>query len=453
MIRPIQHIHFIGIGGIGMSGLAEVVFRQGYKVSGSDKAFNEQTAHLQKLGVTCYEGHRAEQVHADLVVYTAAVHEDNPEIIEARRKHIPMIKRSALLGEFLREKKGVAVAGTHGKTTTSAMIGMMLEHAGLDPTMFIGGVVRQLGTNAKLSDSAWVVVEADEYDRSFLELHSHIAVINNIESDHLDIYRDLDDITGAFTQFAKQTSFFGAVIGNADDPVVVEVLRQCGKRTMTFGLSEAADLRAANIETKFCELHFDVLLQSKKIERMMLPMSGTHNIKNALACIAAGLMCEVPVSRIAESLAKFGGTGRRFERLGEKDGVLFIDDYAHHPTEIRATLEGARDGAGGRKIIAVFQPHLFSRTRDYFEDFASAFTAANEVILTEIYPAREMPIPGITGEKLYETTKKNHAHVTFVGDKTKLSEAIRKAAKPGDIVITMGAGDITHIGRQMVRGV
>lgn len=185
----------------------------------------------------------------------------------------------------------------------------------------------------------------------------------------------------------------------------------------------------------------------------MLPMSGTHNIKNALACIATGLMCEVPVARIAESLAKFGGTGRRFERLGEKDGVLFIDDYAHHPTEIRATLEGARDGAGGRKIIAVFQPHLFSRTRDYFEDFASAFTAANEVILTEIYPAREMPIPGITGEKLYETTKKNHAHVTFIGDKTKLSEAIRNAARPGDIVITMGAGDITHIGRQMVRGV
>ncbi len=451
MVNQIKKIHFVGIGGIGMSGLAEIMHQQGYAVSGSDRTASDITRHLESIGIKFFEGHDRKNVQCDLLVHTAAVKEDNPEVAEAVRKRIPTIKRAALLGEFLRGKKGISIAGTHGKTTTSAMISTLLMHAEFDPTIFVGGVLKGLQSHCKLGKSEWVVVEADEYDRSFLELYSLISVINNIESDHLDCYKDLNDIRHAFTQFANQTSIFGCVFVNADEPNVAAILPNIKKRTRTFGFSETADIRAVRIEQEANTLTFDVLLQQNLLGKIHLTLSGQHNVKNALACIGVGLELEIAFEKIAESLKTFPGTARRFENVGIVKGVTVIDDYAHHPTEIKATLQGARAGWPAHHIIAVFQPHLYSRTRDYFSEFARAFADAGTVIVTDIYAARELPITGVTGRKLFEETKKYHPHVFYVEDKDELPEEILKIAKDGDIVITMGAGDITHVGRKLVR--
>ncbi len=444
---PINKIHFVGIGGIGMSGLAEIMHKQGYKITGSDRSLSEITEHLSSMGIVCHEGHDAKNVDCDLLVYTAAASDDNPEIMEARRRGIPTIKRAALLGEFVRTKKGIAVSGTHGKTTTTAMIGMMLEHAGLNPTIFVGGILRGLKTNAKWGSGEYVVVEADEYDRSFLELQPFISVINNIESDHLDCYRDLDDIMETFKRFADQTSIFGAVLVNTDDPNARGVMNQLSKRTRSFGLNERAFIRAANTQQVQDRTMFDVICGEKALGRVELHLSGEHNVKNALACIGVGIELNIPFAKIAQSLAMFEGTSRRFEILGTAKGITWIDDYAHHPTEIRATLRGARRGWPKQRILAVFQPHLYSRTRDYLKDFAASFSDADAVLLTDIYAAREKPIEGITGQTLFLETKKNHPHVSYVADKNDLLNEILRTAADGDLVITMGAGDITHVGR------
>jgi UDP-N-acetylmuramate--alanine ligase len=451
MIKKIKKIHFVGIGGIGMSGLAEIMLQQGFTVSGSDRTPSDITRHLQSLGIKVFEGHDANNVDCDLMIYTAAVREDNPELAEAGRKGIPMIKRAALLGEYLRSKKGISIAGTHGKTTTTAMIGMMLERAKWDPTIFAGGVIKDLRGNCKLGKSEWVVAEADEYDRSFLELHSFISVINNIESDHLDCYKDLNDIQNGFVQFANQTSIFGCVVINADEPSVLEVLPRINKRIVTYGLSEKSEIRATGIEQKSNTLTFDLSVKNIFHGKASLNLVGRHNVMNALACIGVGLELGIDAKVIVDHLRTFQGTLRRFENIGSVNGITVIDDYAHHPTEIRVTLKGAREGWPHRRIVAVFQPHLYSRTRDYFSEFAQAFAAADAVILTEIYAARESAIAGITGRMLFEEIKKHHAEVYYVEDKDKLASEILKVAQTNDLVIMMGAGDITQVGRKLVQ--
>jgi len=433
-----------------MSGLAEIMHGQGYVVTGSDRSSSDIIERLKLLGIACYIGHDAKHVDCDLLVYTAAANSENPELVEAKRRNIPVIKRAALLGEFVRTKKGIAVSGTHGKTTTTAMIGMMLEHADLHPTMFVGGILKKLKTNAKFGDGEYVVVEADEYDRSFLELHPWISVINNIESDHLDCYRDLDDIKRTFTQFANQTSVFGGVWANIDDPNVLELIPKISRRVRSFGLSEQAYLSAVNIMQTANKQSFDVLCDHKLLGNIKLNLSGEHNVKNALACIAVGLDLNIPFNTITKSLEIFEGTARRFEILGTINGITWIDDYAHHPTEIQATLKGARQGWPKKRIVAVFQPHLYSRTRDYLDDFARSFADADDVVLTDIYAAREEPIAGITGQRLFEETKKQHKHVTYIQDKSKLAIEIQNIMQDGDLVITMGAGDITDVGRSVV---
>lgn len=448
-MTQIKKIHFVGIGGIGMSGLAEIMHRQGYTVTGSDRSLSAITEHLSALGIACYQGHDAKHVNCDLLVYTSAAASDNPEITEAKRRNIPTIKRAALLGEFVRTKKGIAVSGTHGKTTTTAMIGMMLENAGLQPTLFVGGILKGLKTNAKWGTGDHIVVEADEYDRSFLELHPFISVINNIESDHLDCYHDLEDIKKTFTKFANQTSVFGSVWVNIDDLNSKELMPSISKRVMSFGLSEEAYMRAANIKQTHDNMLFDVFGDRKELGKVNLHLSGEHNVRNALACIGVGMELNIPFQKIAESLSNFEGTARRFEILGTLNGITWIDDYAHHPTEIKATLKGARRGWPDQRIIAVFQPHLYSRTRDYLNDFALSFADADVVILTDIYAAREEPIQDIDGRRLFEETKKHHGHVIYVADKNDLTKEINRTVRNGDMVITMGAGDITHVGRSM----
>ena len=446
----IKKIHFVGIGGIGMSGLAEILHGQGYTVTGSDRSPGGIIERLKSLGIVCHIGHDAKHVDCDLLVYTAAANSENPELIEANRRNIPVIKRAALLGEFVRMKKGIAISGTHGKTTTTAMIGMMLEHAELHPTIFAGGIMKELKTNAKLGDGDYVVVEADEYDRSFLELHPWISVINNIESDHLDCYHDLDDIKQTFAQFANQTSIFGSVWVNIDDANASEIISKISRRIKTFGLSTKADISAANVIQISNKQTFDVLNNHKLLGTATLNLSGSHNVKNALACFAIGHDLNIPFSTIAKSLEQFEGTARRFEILGTINGVTWIDDYAHHPTEIQATLKGARQGWPKKRIVAVFQPHLFTRTRDYLNDFARSFTDADDVVLTDIYAAREEPIKGISGQSLFEETKKQHKRVLYVQDKNKLAKKILSISREGDLVITMGAGDITDVGRSVV---
>ena len=449
-MNKIHKIHFVGIGGIGMSGLAEIMHLQGYTVTGSDRSSSSITEHLSSLGIDCHIGHDAKNVDCDLLVYTSAASLDNPELAEAKRRHIPVIKRAALLGEFVRAKKGIAISGTHGKTTTAAMTGMMLERAGLSPTMFVGGILKELNTNAKLGNGDYVVVEADEYDRSFLELHPWISVINNIESDHLDCYRDINDIKNTFAVFANQTSVFGTVLVNADDSNAGEIIPSISRRVVTYGVSENAKFRANHIVYEPDKLTFDVLCNHKLLGTVVLHLSGEHNVKNALACIGVGLELDIPFHTILNSLKSFEGTARRFEMLGTVGGITWIDDYAHHPTEIRATLHGARLGWPKKRIIAVFQPHLYSRTRDYLSDFAMAFTEADDVILTDIYPAREEPIAGVNGQRLFEETKKQHKRVHFVKDKNMLVHEILNLAHEGDLVITMGAGDITQVGRSVI---
>ncbi len=433
-----------------MSGLAEILKQQGFEVSGSDKQRSELTRHLESLGIKVFYEHKAEHVEADLVVYTSAVHDDNPELTEALRRGIPCVKRAEMLGELLRRKKVIAVSGTHGKTTATAMISTLLDAAGLNPTLFVGGIVHRFGTNARYTDGDWAVVEADEFDRSFLHLHPQVAVINNLEADHLDCYAGLEDIEDAFVHFANQTSVFGSVHVNADDVHIRSMQPGIRRRVRSFGFVEHADLRATDVVQTERHLTFKVLQVERELGTVDLPLSGRHNVKNALAALSVGMELDVPFPTLVSALAEFRGTGRRFEVLGSVGDVMVVDDYAHHPTEIRATLNGAREGWPGRRIVAVFQPHLYSRTRDFFEPFAQAFYDADVVVLTEIYSAREQPLPGITGEALFERIKTEHGHVVFVPELNMLPARLNALVRPGDLLITLGAGDITTVGRMLI---
>ena len=454
----VRRVHMVGIGGIGMSSIAEVLIRRGFTLSGSDLKKSDVTDRLEELGATVHEGHAAEHVQdADVVVYSSAVKDpqENPETAEALRRLIPIIKRSEMLGELMRAKRGVGIAGTHGKTTTTTMTGLVAQHAGLDPTIIVGGKVAVFGSNAVAGGGELIVVEADEYDRTFLKLAPILAVVTNIEADHLDIYKDLDDIKDAFVQFANSVPFFGAAILCLDDENVRSVLGRIHRPIRTYGTSRQASLRAENIEQVAATTQFDVFEGTERLGGVTLHAPGLHNVRNALAAIAVGLELGVDFQTVAAGVAQYQGVDRRFQVKGEapvaRDGesgtVLLVDDYAHHPTEVEATLTAAARGWADRRIVAVFQPHLYSRTQDLADEFARAFYDADVLVVTDVFPAREQPIPGVTGEMISDRARQfGHRDVHYIADKAELPTYLAGLTGPGDLVLTMGAGDIWRFG-------
>ena len=443
----------VGIGGIGMSSIAEVLLNRGYRITGSDLQRSEVTDRLESLGAVIYEGHGAQHVRdSDVVVYSSAVKPlENPETQEAERMRIPMIPRSVMLGELMRMQFGIGIAGTHGKTTTTSLTGLVVGEGGFDPTIIVGGKVTVFGSNAVVGEGDIIVIEADEYDRTFLRLTPSLAVITNIEAEHLDTYRDLDDIKATFTQYANSVPFFGAAILCLDDTVVQEIVSHVDRRVLTYGTSRQAEIRAEDILQNGLLTNFNVVAHGELLGKVHLQTPGLHNVRNALAAVAVGLELEIDFDRIASGLAKFTGVQRRFQKVGEHDDILIIDDYAHHPTEISATLAAANEGWSNRRIVAVFQPHLYSRTRDFKEAFARAFFNADVLVLTDVYGAREQPIEGVSGKTLSDMAVRfGHRNVHYVEKKEALPDFLAKLVQPGDTVITMGAGDIWRYGHQLL---
>lgn len=451
-LGKIKNIHFVGIGGIGMSGIAEVLVNLGYQVSGSDRTLTEVTEHLEKIGVKISGKHLPENVKdADVLVYSSAVTIDNPEVQEAIRRKIPVIKRAEMLAELMRLKFGIAIAGTHGKTTTTSLVGAVLSEGDLDPTLIIGGRVRALDTNAKLGDSQFLVAEADEYDKSFLKLIPTIAVITNIEPDHLDSYENLDDLKNSFVSFANKVPFYGRVIVCLDHPGIQEILSRIERSITTYGFNKQADIQAHGVEHQGGGVSFSFNHMKYNMGKVRLKIPGEHNVLNALAAIAVGFELDIPFEKIKAGLEKFSGVSRRFEQKAQINDIMIVDDYAHHPSEIMATLKAARSGWPNRRIIAVFQPHLYSRTRDFYMDFARSFFQVDIVLFTDVYPAREKPIPGIDGKLIADTAiAMGHREVHYVQDKNQISEYLLQLVQPGDMVITLGAGDIWKMGNSFI---
>lgn len=455
MFSSIKKIHFVGIGGIGMSGIAELLLDQKFSVSGSDRALSEVTERLQRLGASITEGHRAGNIAPDVdaLVYSSAISPDNPEIIEAQRRKIPIIRRAEMLAEVMRLKYGIGIAGTHGKTTTTSMISLILMEGGLDPTVIVGGKLSGLGgTNARLGHGEFIVVEADEFDRSFLSITPTVAVLTTLETDHLDCYRDLEDIKGAFIQFANKVPFYGFIVLCLDEPALQDIMPQLSKnKIITYGLNPQADLQAWDIRSKNNTVRFIVGKGAAELGEVVIQIPGTHNVQNALAAIAVGLELGVPFEQAKAGIEKFSGVNRRWEKRGEAKGIAVYDDYAHHPTECRATLSGAKAG-WRRRLVCVFQPHLYSRTRDFYEEFGKAFLLSDVLIVTDVYPAREEPIQGITGELIANAAKQyGHKEVYYVPDKKNVAAKLQTIVHGNDIVVTMGAGDIWKFGIEFLR--
>lgn len=447
----INKIHFVGIGGIGMSAIAEVLFHQGFKISGSDKELNDVTERLSNLGILIFQGHNSSNVNdADILVYSSAVTKDNPEIKEAIRKNIPVIKRSEMLAEIMRTKYGIGIAGTHGKTTTTSMIGLTLVEAGLDPTMIVGGKLNALnGSNSRLGISDFIVVEADEFDRTFLKLNPVIAVLTSLEAEHLDTYKDLDDIKSAFAEYANKVPFFGFVAVCIDDPELKNITSMIDKKIIRFGLSSDADVRAENIKYDEFRTSYTVNYFGKEKGRIELNLPGDYNIRNSLAAVVVGTELGVDFNTIMQALKTFEGAQRRFEIKYNKE-VLVIDDYAHHPTEAAETLKGIRS-SWNRRLVAVFQPHLYTRTRDFYKDFGKSFLNSDVFICTDIYPARELPIEGISGKMIADSAVEyGHKEVHYIADKNDIPQMLMNKKQDGDIIITMGAGDIFKYSEKFV---
>ena len=454
MFRRIQHVHFVGIGGIGMSGIAEVLVNLGFRVSGSDLKSSSVTDRLQQMGVEIFEGHAAENVgQPHVVVRSTAVRDENPEIIEAHRRSIPVIPRAEMLAELMRLKPHtVAVAGSHGKTTTTSMVATVLGHAGLDPTMVVGGVVGAFGSNAHLGTSDLMVVEADESDRSFLMLTPTIAVVTNIDREHMDYYHDMDDVRACFAKFVNSVPFYGSSVLCLDDPNVQAIIPLLERRRMTYGLSAQADVSAHGIryDNNFGST-FSVWRGSDVIGDLTLHVPGMHNVYNALAAIAVGFELEVSFERICEGLSSFTGAGRRFQAKGEVNGVLVVDDYGHHPTEVRATLAAAKLGSGGRRIVVLFQPHRYTRTHDLMQEFARSFNNADVLFISDIYAASEDPIEGVTSEALTNAIKRfGHKEVSYIGGLERAATLLRDYVQPGDLVVTLGAGTVNRVSDQLI---
>lgn len=457
MKHAIQHIHFVGIGGIGMSGIAEVLLNLGYTVTGSDLHENAPIHHLRSRGAKIWTGHDAQHIKgANVVVTSSAVHGDNPEVVSARELHIPIVPRAVMLAELMRLRKGIAIAGTHGKTTTTSLVASVLAAADLDPTFVIGGRLNSVGVNAQLGEGEYIVVEADESDASFLNLSPVMSVVTNIDADHMDTYgHDLSKLLQAFVDFLHRMPFYGAAIVCADDPGVQAILPQISRPVVTYGLSESAQVRAVKIEPlSGGRMRFIAQRQNGTAMSdlpVTLNLAGVHNVRNALAAIAVGTELEVPDVVIASALDKFGGVGRRFQRYGDvalADGGVFtlVDDYGHHPAEMTATLEAARGAFPGQRIVLAFQPHRYTRTRDCFEDLVKALSLADVVLLAEVYAAGEEPIVAADGRALARALRvAGKVEPIFVDGIENMPQAILDAVQSGDVVLTMGAGSVGSV--------
>ncbi len=451
MLGRTKKIHFVGIGGIGMSSIAELLHNQGLTISGSDMKKTEITQHLEDIGIKIVEGHAPENIgEVDVVVRSSAVKDDNLEVITAKKLRIPVIRRAEMLAEITRMSFSIGIAGTHGKTTTTSMVGIMLEKAKLEPTIIVGGKVKNFGSNNLMGSGKYIVVEADEYDHSFLTLSPIIAGITNIDADHLDCYRNLDDIKSAFLTYADKVPFFGSVIACLDDKGVQSVLPEISKNIITYGYSKQADVRAENIEMIDFTSAYDLIYKNYKLGRIKLQVTGKHNILNSLLACSVGLELDIPFNLIQDGLFEYKGVYRRFENKGTYKGISFFDDYAHHPTEIMATLDGFRDSTN-RRIVVLFQPHLYSRTRDFAEEFGRAFFSCDKLLIAPIYPAREKPIEGITGQLIVDEARHSgHKNVTFIDNEDEIVERVLETLEDGDIFITMGAGRIYEFGERII---
>ena len=455
MFRHVKNIHFVGIGGIGMSGIAEVLCNLGFNVSGSDLNKSKNTARLETLfNINIFEGHHEDNVgDAQVVVYSSAIRESNPEIQNARERKIPIIPRAEMLAELMTLKPySVAVSGSHGKTSTTSMVATVLGHAGIDPTTVVGGVVETLGSNAKLGSSEWFVAEADESDRSFLMLYPTIAVVTNIDREHMESYKGMEDVVQCFTDFVNKVPFYGAAIICLDDPNVQSIIPNIKRRIVTYGFSKQADVSADNIVfNEDFGSTFTVFKRDEELGEVNLPVPGKHNVHNALAAIVVALELEVPFAKISEAFSTFKNADRRFQYKGEVNDIKVFDDYGHHPTEILATLSAAKNGSTGRRIVIVFQPHRYTRTRDLMEDFATSFNNADAAYLLDIYPASEKPIEGISAEVLTAKIEEfGHRDVQFIGSVETAAETVVKKLQPNDLVITLGAGSITNLSDEIL---
>ena len=449
--RNFQRIHLVGIGGSGMSGIAEVLLSSGYAVSGSDLKATTVTSRLEKLGAKIYEGHQATNVQgAHVVVISSAVRPDNVEVVEAHKLKIPVIPRAEMLAELMRLKYGIAVAGAHGKTTTTSMVASVLAAAGLDPTFVVGGRVNHAGSNARVGQGEYMVVEADESDRSFLLLAPVVAVVTTIDREHLDQYRSLDEIRGVFLEFVNRVPFYGTVILCLDEPNVQAILPAVKRPVITYGTTSQADLVISDVKLQGLASEFRLTYRGEDLGIFHLPSPpGIHNVRNAAAAAAVALSLNVPADLIRAGLAKFSGVGRRFEVKGTYAGVTLIDDYGHHPAEIRATLEAAR-GCGYKRLLVLFQPHRYTRTQFLWDDFCRAFNEADVLVLTEIYAASEAPIENITGERLSEAiSAAGHKNVVFTSTMQAGVEFMLREARSGDAILTIGAGSVGRVLEQL----
>jgi UDP-N-acetylmuramate--alanine ligase len=471
MFAKIQRIHFVGIGGIGMSGIAEVLLNLGYRISGSDLKTSAVTERLAALGATTFEGHAAANVaSADVVVTSSAISIDNPEVAEARRLHVPVIRRAEMLAELMRLKYGIAIAGMHGKTTTTSIVAAVLAAGGLDPTVVVGGRVGAMGSNARLGKSQYLVAEADESDRSFLKLSPILSVVTNIDREHMDCYRDMRDVRRTFLEFMERVPFYGIVFGCNDDEALRRLLPRVHRRVTTYGTRQGSDFlirmgtsQAASSQVQSSEvqselaagehrplIRFQVTYKEKNLGEFTLHVPGTHNVLNATAAIAVGTALDISAEQIRSALDGFRGVDRRFQLKGKAAGVSVIDDYGHHPTEIRATLAAARQ-CGFRRVHVIFQPHRFTRTRDLMDEFTTAFADADTLCLLDIYPASEKPIEGITAEiltsRIIGAGKRSVAYAPSFSDAV---ATVATLAQPGDMVLTLGAGSVSQLGAMLL---
>jgi len=434
-----------------MSGIAELLLNLGYRVSGSDLNKTELTQRLSSLGATIYEGHNKKNiVNVDVVVLSSAIHSDNPEVIIAKENNIPIIPRAEMLAELMRLKYGIAVAGSHGKTTTTSLVACVLEHGGIDPTVVIGGKLNKTNTNAFLGQGDFLVAEADESDGSFLKLPPTIAVVTNIDREHMDFYSDLNEIKDTFVEFLNKVPFYGISIICLDNENIQSIIPRMEKRILTYGRSSQADLQARDIELKGFNSKFSVYLNDKKLGIIKLNMPGRHNVCNALAAVGVGLELNVQFKIIKKALAEFKGVHRRFEIRGTKKSITWVDDYAHHPTEIKMTLKAAKESAKGR-VVALFQPHRYTRTRDLFKEFMSAFNEADVLIITDIYAAGEKEIESVNSQKLYQSIKEyGHKDVTFFPKLSDAEKFLKDNLKKNDLFLTMGAGNVWKSGENII---
>ena len=456
-MRKVKHIFFVGIGGAGMGGIAEVLLNEGYQVSGSDIQTNNMTERLKELGATIYIGHKAEQVSGvNVVVVSSAIDHANPEIIEAQRHRIPIIRRAEMLAEIMRFRHGVAIAGTHGKTTTTSLIATIFAEAGLDPTYVIGGLLNGAGTNAKLGSSRYLIAEADESDASFLHLQPMISVVTNIEADHMETYGgDFAKMQETFIQFLHNLPFYGRAIVCGDDPVIQELIPSIGRNTLTYGFEQDNDVRAIDVRAEFGCMHFTVERLEHEPLQVELRLSGQHNVLNALAAIAVATDENIDDTSIQVALKNFGGIGRRFEVQGEINiqglSVTLVDDYGHHPTEVKATLAAARANWPNKRIFIIFQPHRYTRTRDLYEDFVEVLSEVDGLLMLDVYAANEEPIEGADSRSLCRSIRiRGQVEPIYVGDAEKLAEVLPNVVSDGDIIITQGAGSVGAISKQLL---